>query len=467
MMMNLARSATFSSFKFLATGCALAVVAASCDGKDDSASAATCSGIAAQAGANQTDAMLGYTVTFDASASTLCDGGSPSFTWTFESVPTGSQVSDSSLSDNNSPTAYGTSFTPDVAGDYVLSLKVSDRTFDVESAPDVIVVSVTTDDLPPVADCGGNLIGAVGLVATLDGGGSYDPETQPLDYMWSLAGTPACSDLTSDNLANAGDSKASFVPDCNGFYTVSLVVSDGSKYSAPSYCNVEVSGDNQLPVADAGSGGIVAPCDGDIIRLNGYSSYDPEGQKLSYMWSVLIVPKGSTATSNNISDREAAAPTFQWDVEGTYRFELQVYDGTQWSPPDIVEHTVNGTALNEAPIANAGEDMLIDIEGDCDTSSYVWTCADCEEAVATLDGTASVDPNGDVISYLWTQVSGGSGMTIDTPESALTYARYPSQTSSYGVETQATFEVDLAVEDCLLEDHDTIQITFTCTGTYM
>ena len=55
----------------------------------------------------------------------------------------------------------------------------------------------------------------------------------------------------------------------------------------------------------------------------------------------------------------------------------------------------------------------------------------------------------------------------DTPESAFTYARYPSQTSSYGVETQATFTVDLKVADCLLEDHDTIQVTFTCTGTYM
>jgi hypothetical protein len=463
--MYTARSATFPSLKFLAAGCALAVVAASCDGKDDSTAAATCSGIAAEAGTDQS-VVLGNTVSFDASQSTLCDGGSPSFTWSFESVPAGSQVSEGSLSDNSSPTAYGTSFTPDVAGDYVLSLTVVDRTFDVQSTPDVVVVSVTTGDLPPVADCGTDLIGAVGVVATLDGGGSYDPETQPLDYMWSLAGAPDCSDLTSDNLASAGDSKASFVPDCNGFYTVSLVVSDGAQYSAPSYCNVDVSADNQLPVADAGTGGVVAPCEGDLIHLNGYSSYDPEGQKLTYMWSVLIVPKGSTATSNNISDRAAAAPTFQWDVEGTYRFELQVYDGTQWSAPDIVEHTVNGTALNEAPIANAGEDMLIDIEGDCETSSYVWTCADCEEALATLDGTGSIDPNGDEMSYLWTQIAGGPGLTIDTPESALTYARYPSQPSAYGVETSASFTVDLHVEDCLLDDHDTIQITFTCTGTY-
>jgi hypothetical protein len=463
-MMNMARSATLSPFKFLAAGCALAVVAASCDGKDDSASTATCSAIAAAAGTDQT-VILGNTVNLDGSESTLCNGGSPSFTWTFESVPTGSAVSDQSLSDNNSPTAYGTSFTPDVAGDYVLSLTVNDRTFDAQSNPDVIVVSVTTGDLPPVADCGGDVFGAVGIVSTLDGGGSYDPEAQPLDYMWSLAGTPKCSDLTSQDLASAGDSLASIVPDCNGIYTVSLVVSDGAQYSSPSYCNVNVSGDNQIPVAHAGEGGVVAPCEGDLIHLNGYSSYDPEGAKLTYQWSVLIVPKGSTATNNNISDREAAAPTFQWDVEGTYRFELQVFDGKQWSAPDIVEHTVNGTALNEAPIANAGEDMLVEIEGDCETSSYVWTCADCEEAVATLDGRASYDPNDDTMSYLWTEKTGL--LTIDTPESALTYARYPSQTSAYGVETRATFTVDLEVADCLLSDNDTIQVTFTCTGTYM
>jgi hypothetical protein len=465
-MMNTARSATLPTFKLLAAGCALAVVAASCDngGDEDSTGTATCSGIAAAAGTDQT-VVLGNTVNLNGGDSTLCNGGSPSFTWTFQSVPTSSQISDQNLSDNSSPTAYGTSFTPDVAGDYVLSLVVTDRTFDAQSTPDVIVVSVTTGDLPPVADCGGDVTGAVGVIATLDGGGSYDPETQPLDYMWSLAGTPKCSALTSDDLASAGNSKASIVPDCNGFYTISLVVSDGYQYSAPSYCNVNVSGANQIPVADAGKGGEVAPCDGDLIHLNGYSSYDPEGAALTYKWSVLIVPKGSTSTNNNISDRAAAAPTFQWDVEGTYRFELSVYDGTQWSAPDIVEHTVNGTALNEAPIANAGEDMVVDIEGDCETSAYVWTCDDCEEAIATLDGTASADPNGDTMSYLWTEETGG--MTIDTPKSAYTYARYPSQPSSYGVETQATFTVDLKVEDCLLQDHDTVQVTFTCTGTYM
>ena len=464
-MTTMARSATLPTFRFLATGCALAVVATSCEKGDDTAAAATCSGIAANAGVDPTPVMLGNTVTLNGGDSTLCDGGSPSFTWTFQSVPTASQISDQNLSDNSSPTAYGTSFTPDVAGDYVLSLVVTDRTFDVSSTPDVIVVSVITGDLPPVADCGGDVTGAVGILATLDGGGSYDPETQPLDFMWSLAGTPKCSDLTSNDLASAGDSKASIVPDCNGSYTVSLVVSDGYQYSAPSYCNVNVSGSNQIPVADAGEGGVVAPCEGDLIHLNGYSSYDPEGATLTYKWTVLIVPKGSTATNNNISSREAAAPTFQWDVEGTYRFELSVNDGKQWSAPDIVEHTVNGTALNEAPIANAGEDMVIDIEGDCETSSYVWTCADCEEAIATLDGTGSTDPNGDVMSYLWTEETGG--LVIDTPESAFTYARYPAQTSSYGVETSATFTVDLEVADCLLEDHDTIQVVFTCTGTYM
>jgi hypothetical protein len=460
-----ARSATLPTFRFLAAACALAVVAASCDnGSNDSTATATCSGLAAAAGTDQT-VVLGNTVTLDGSTSKLCDGGSPSFTWTFQSVPAGSQISDQDLSDNGSPTAYGTSFTPDVAGDYVLSLTVSDRTFDAQSNPDVIVVSVTTGDLPPVADCGGNLTGSVGIVTVLDGGGSYDPEAQPLNYMWSLAGTPDCSQLDSGDLASAGDSKASIVPDCNGNYTVSLVVSDGAQYSTPSYCNVDVTGDNQIPVADAGTGGVVAPCDGDLIHLNGYSSYDPEGAKLTYKWTVLIVPKGSTSNNNNFSDRESPAPTFQWDVEGTYRFELQVYDGTQWSAPDIVEHEVNGTALNEAPIANAGEDMVIDIEGDCDTSSYVWTCADCEEAIAVLDGTASYDPNGDTMSFLWTEDTGG--LSIDTPKSAFTYARYPAQTSAYGVETQATFTVNLAVEDCLLSDNDSVQVTFTCTGTYM
>jgi hypothetical protein len=463
-MMNTAASGAFASSRILWTGVALVAAIAGCDKGGDSVSTATCSGISANAGTDQI-VMLGNTVSLDGSQSTPCDGGSPSFTWAFESVPTDSQVTDANLSDNNSPTAYGTSFTPDVAGDYVLALTGIDRSFDAHSTPDVIVITVTAGDLPPVADCGGDISGEVGLVASLNGGGSYDPEAHALDYHWSLAGVPNCSDLTSEDLASSGgDATAGLVPDCNGYFTVSLVVSDGYQYSAPSYCNVHVDGDNQIPVADAGEGGVAAPCDGDLIRLNGYSSYDPEGAPLVYQWSVLIVPKGSTSSNNNISDREIAAPTFQWDLEGTYRFQLQVYDGTQWSPPDIVEHTVNGTALNEAPIANAGIDEIIDIEADCETSDYVFTCEDCPASFVLLDGTGSTDPNGDTLSYLWTEETGG--LTLDTPESAFTYARHGSRTAEYSVETQDSYTVDLNVEDCLLSDRDSIQVTFTCTGTY-
>src|SRR5205085_11964303 len=93
-MMITARSTTLPTFRFLAAACALSVVAASCDnGSNDSTATATCAGIAAAAGTDQT-VVLGNTVSLDGSASKLCDGGSPSFTWTFQSVPAGSQISD-------------------------------------------------------------------------------------------------------------------------------------------------------------------------------------------------------------------------------------------------------------------------------------------------------------------------------------------------------------------------------------
>lgn len=436
--------------------------AAGCNGEEDSAGPLVCSGIAAEAGDNKV-LILGNTVALDATASETCKGGSSLYNWTFDAVPAESDVSDLSLTDNNSPSAIQTSFTPDVAGDYVLALTVEDQLFGAESTPDMVVVTVEPGDLPPVADCGGDVVGEVGRIANIDGSGSYDPEARELDYTWSLAGVPGCSALDVGDLYSAGGSTASIVPDCEGYFTVSLVVSDGSQYSGAEYCNVRVGADDTLPVADAGDPGTVPPCDGDLIHLNGYGSYDPEGDPLEYEWSLVFAPKGSATDNTNFNDRTLADPKFQWDVVGTYRFQLQVWDGTQWSAPDIVDRTVTG-ADNHAPVANAGSDVIIELEADCETASYVWTCDICPSVAVTLDATASFDPDGDDLGFVWSETTGT--LPLDSPNSAFTFAHTPEVDAVFDTPIEEDWTVELQAADCADNDSDSISISMTCIGVY-
>ena len=273
-------------------------------------------------------AVLGTTVTLTASAE--CVGR---WAWTVEHVPEGSSLSESDLGYNDSSTAYAMSFAPDVPGTYVLGASVSDG--ERFGPVDVVVVEVVAGDLPPVADCGSPVGGESGELVIFDGSASFDPEGNALAFHWVLAGSPACSSLDDD--AIAGSQEAGLVPDCDGVYTVALSVDDGAHTSAVDFCTIDVASANDVPIADAGPGGSVRVCDG-VFVLDGYSSWDTETFDLVYDWRVLATPPGSLATDAQLDDPTTVAPAFHPDQDGEYMFGLQVFDGRQWSAPDVATY---------------------------------------------------------------------------------------------------------------------------------
>ncbi len=98
---------------------------------------------------------LSNTVTLDGSNSWDPDGDPLSFSWAFTSIPADSNVVQSGT---NTDTF---SFTVDVAGAYVVSLIVDDGTADSNHD----MVSISTINVPPVADAGNNQ----SVVAAVDG----------------------------------------------------------------------------------------------------------------------------------------------------------------------------------------------------------------------------------------------------------------------------------------------------------
>jgi len=150
---------------------------------------------------------------------------------------------------------------------------------------------------------------------------------------------------------------------------------------------------NSAPTANAGTP--IAVNEFDTVTLNG-SGTDPNGDALTFSWTQM------SGTSVTLSDATVAAPTFDApDVTAvntpeTLRFRLTVSDGSL-SNSDTVDITVNdaGLGINSPPTASAGPDQNV-----------------AESTNVDLDGSGSSDPDGDTLSYSWSQ-TGGPNVTLN------------------------------------------------------
>jgi hypothetical protein len=181
----------------------------------------------------------------------------------------------------------------------------------------------------PVADAGADQSIHAGALVHLDGTGSYSANTptESLAFAWAFNSTPAGS---AASLVDADTSTPVFVADLPGAYEVTLVVTDlDGVASNPD--RVNVSSLNQAPTANAGPN--VCAIDGNVVTLDGTASFDPDHDALSYAWTVLSKPAGSTAVLLNPS---ASAPTITPDLSGVYTIQLVVDDGFSTSAPSVM-----------------------------------------------------------------------------------------------------------------------------------
>lgn len=88
---------------------------------------------------------------------------------------------------------------------------------------------------------------------------------------------------------------------------------------------------NRQPTADAGPDQTWSS--NGMALLDGTASSDPDGDPLTYHWSVVAAPQGADA---RFDDPYAAQPTLQTAVSGTYVVELVVHDGEVGSRSDLV-----------------------------------------------------------------------------------------------------------------------------------
>jgi K319-like protein len=167
----------------------------------------------ANAGSNQT-VRPGTTVMLDGSGSFDDNTATPllQYAWSFKLVPNGSAVTLAGA-DTMTP-----SFIPDLFGNYVVQLVVTDGD-GLSSQPSQVMIG---ENLPPTASAGQDQVVIVGEPVTLSGS-AIDPDGDPIAYEWRLSSVPtgSLSQIPESTLATT-----SFVPDVPGVYLATLTPSD-------------------------------------------------------------------------------------------------------------------------------------------------------------------------------------------------------------------------------------------------
>lgn len=364
---------------------------------------------AANAGPDQIVAV-GDTVRLDGTGSFDANGNRLNYQWRLVKGPVGSQAS---LNDNHDPRP---TFVADVKGAYTYELIVNDTL--VNSAPDT--VTIKTQNTPPEADPGSDFTVTLGALAQLDGSKSSDPDGDLLTYRWLLSRRPDASDAVLDDPTAL---KPTFVVDAKGEYEVTLIVNDGIDESFPATQTIVTI--NTAPVARATADQLIPV--GLASELDGSGSSDGDGDPLTYRWTLVAAPAGSTAT---VGSAQSVKATLTPDRSGEYQVQLVVSDGQVSSVPSVVTLSANGM-----PIAIAGDDQLIRI-GDR----------------VQLDGSRSSDPEGASLSFLWTFVQKPAG-------SRVAFSNGSAVAPTFVVDLEGEYVAQLIVGDGLLESlPDTVKV---------
>lgn len=372
---------------------------------------------------NETD--VGATVVLSGDESTDPNDLTLTYRWTLLAKPL---LSSATLSSTDN---IEVNLTPDKAGEYIVSLVVSNGTLDSQPKTTTILVVANEFNTIPVAIITVSTPTVVeGTSIVLDGAASFDLDGDTLAYSWFVSSNPGSIAYT---LENASTSQATFTPLGVGEFEISLVVNDGTVDSPVTITSITSVSVNDPPVAIIAT--VTQGITNNPITLDGSQSFDPEGAQITHLWSIYAKPTGS---SSSITDSTSSTTTFIPDVAGTYIVRLVVSDPD--GPGTPVNSTITIVPSNIKPIANAGSDAN-----------------STEGSTVTLNGLRSVDPDNTApLAYKWTIVTKPVGSSAQLSS---TVSPLPSMIC----DKPGSYLVKLVVNDSIV-DSDPDFVTIVCNG---
>ena len=354
-------------------------------------------------------------VTLDATGSSDPEGRALTYRW----IQTGGPIV--ALDNPLAATPTFTAPNTDEDAHYTFDVVVSDGfTCRVDSVS--IFVEVENDNDPPTADAGSDQSVVEGDVVHLDGTGSADPEGATLTYSWTQISGPAVT-LSDPTAAQPCFTAPELLEGAE--IKFQLEVSDGVHHTTD-VVTIQVAADDDAPVAAAGDEQKVN--EGELVQLDGAGSSDPEGGTLTYEWRQVGGPEVK------LTDASAALPEFTAPnlLEATdLQFELSVSDGVSTSTDTV---TIRIVADNDAPVAVAGNDSVV-IEG----------------GAVRLNGAGSADPEGQQLTYEWTQVRGTAVKIADPTAASLRFV-------APNLPADEELEFQLAVSDGVNRTIDAVSV---------
>ena len=333
----------------------------------------------------------------------------------------------------------------------------------------------TPSNRAPVASAGPDQSVVKGALVTLDGSGSSDPDGTAVSYAWVQTSGPGVV------LSGTSVARPTFTPTGAGVHTFRLTVSDGV-LSATDEVSVSVSepsssmnlarvsgvtvsassqntstGQTALKAVDGVPSGYPADSSrewatvggkaGSWIRLVWSSPvsvdrvvlYDRPNTEDRVNAGALVFSDGSSVPVGALNNAGGATTvSFPARTVSEVRFNISSVS-TSTHNVGLAEFEVWGAKVEQAPVARAGADQSVGAG-----------------AVVTLDGSASSDPEGAVLTYQWAQTS-GTAVTLTGPTTAKPTFTAPA--------TGGTLTFSLTVSDGGKTHSDTVAIVVIPPGT--
>ncbi|MFC1586858.1 FG-GAP-like repeat-containing protein [Planctomycetota bacterium] len=309
-------------------------------------------------------------------------------------------------------------------GAYTFELTVTDEALRTDT--DTIIVTV--QNVAPVAVATPEYWSMeMGENKQLSGSSSYDANGTAIDsYIWNLIGANNPVANINTVLNSAAIAAPVFTPTAAGVYNISLQVgSSGQSSALASITLVVIDFNNNTvpPVAYAGPGRTV-PLN-TLVTLYGHDSLDADSMDeypdLEFTWRQISGPAVA------LSDTTVPQPTFTPLVAGWYQFGLTVRDA---SDDNIFSEEDTVTVLAFDKNANYPPAAVPELKSFYDSNSD--NAINTEETF-TLTATNSSDPDGDVLTVTWQQISGPGYYTIlpSTTATEITYTALAEGTYTF------------------------------------